>query len=53
MQNKKIISKKYEKLKILGTGEIKNKINLSANFVSKQAKDKIEKIGGKLTLIKN
>ena len=53
LQNKKIISKKYEKLKILGNGELKNKINLSVNFVSKQAKEKIEKIGGKLTLIKN
>ena len=48
----KIIAKKYEKLKVLGKGEIKNKINLSVNFVSKQAKEKIEKIGGKLTLIK-
>ncbi len=53
LQNKKIISKKYNKLKILGQGEIKNKVNLSVNFVSKQAKEKIEKIGGKLTLIKN
>ena len=53
LQNKKIISKKYEKLKILGNGEIKNKVNLSVNFVSKQAKEKIEKIGGTLTLIKN
>tara|TARA_Y100000996_G_scaffold297197_1_gene235274 strand:- start:185 stop:637 length:453 start_codon:yes stop_codon:yes gene_type:complete len=53
LQNKKIISKKYVKLKILGTGEIKNKVNLSVNFVSKQAKEKIEKIGGKLNLIKN
>ena len=53
LQNKKIISKKYDKLKILGNGEIKNKVNLSVNFVSKQAKEKIEKIGGKLTLIKN
>ena len=44
---------KYEKLKILGNGEIKNKVNLSVNFVSKQAKEKIEKIGGKLTLIKS
>ncbi len=52
-QNKKIISKKYEKLKILGTGEIKNKINLTVNYISKQAKEKIEKAGGKLTLIKN
>ena len=53
LQSKKIISKKYEKLKILGNGEIKHKLNLSVNFVSKQAKEKIEKIGGKLTLIKD
>ena len=53
LQNKKIISKKYEKLKILGNGELKSKINLSVNFASKQAKEKIEKIGGKLTLVKN
>ena len=49
----KLINKNSSKLKILGKGEIKNKINLSVNFVSKQAKEKIEKIGGKLTLIKN
>ena len=53
LQNKKIVSKKYEKLKILGSGDIKNKVNLTVNFISKQAKEKIEKIGGKLTLIKN
>ena len=53
LQSKKIISKKYNKLKILGKGEIKDKVNLSVDFVSKQAKEKIEKIGGKLTLIKN
>ena len=53
LQSKNIISKKYDKLKILGNGELKNKISLSANFVSKQAKEKIEKIGGKLTLLKN
>ncbi len=53
LQNKKIISKKYSKLKILGKGDIKNKVNMSVDFVSKQAKEKIEKIGGKLTLLKN
>ena len=53
LQDKKIISKKYNKLKILGTGEIKNKIKLSVNFVSKQAKDKIEKIGSNITVIKS
>ena len=49
----KIISKKFDKLKILGTGEIKSKINLSTNYISKQAKEKIEKVGGKLTMLKN
>tara|TARA_X000000368_G_scaffold409482_1_gene391493 strand:+ start:117 stop:569 length:453 start_codon:yes stop_codon:yes gene_type:complete len=53
LQDKKILSKKYDKLKILGTGELKNKINLSVNFVSKQAKDKIEKIGGNITVLKS
>ena len=51
-QSKKIISKKYDKLKILGKGELKNKISLSVNFISKQAKSKIEKLGGKLILLK-
>ena len=53
LQSKKIVSKKFQKLKILGKGEIKSKLNLSVNFVSKQAKEKIEKAGGKLTLIKD
>ena len=52
LQTKKIISKKYQKLKILGSGELKSKVNLSVDFISKQAKEKIEKVGGKLTLIK-
>jgi large subunit ribosomal protein L15 len=53
LQSKKIVPKKFQKLKILGNGEIKSKLNLSVNFVSKQAKEKIEKAGGKLTLIKD
>ena len=49
---KKIINKKYLKLKILGDGDIKTKVNISANFISKQAKEKIEKIGGTLSILK-
>tara|TARA_Y100001970_G_scaffold52715_1_gene66711 strand:+ start:891 stop:1343 length:453 start_codon:yes stop_codon:yes gene_type:complete len=52
LKEKKIINKNFAKLKILGFGEIKNKINLSTNFISKQAKAKIEKVGGKLNIIK-
>tara|TARA_B100000579_G_scaffold377990_1_gene344413 strand:+ start:374 stop:826 length:453 start_codon:yes stop_codon:yes gene_type:complete len=51
--DKKIINKKFSKLKILGKGEIKNKIIISANFSSKQAKAKIEKAGGTLNILKD
>jgi len=48
----KLINKKYIKLKILGTGEIKKNIEISAHYASKQALSKIEKAGGKLNIIK-
>ncbi|MDC0976937.1 50S ribosomal protein L15 [Pelagibacteraceae bacterium] len=51
LQDKKILNKKYIKLKILGDGDLKNKINITANFVSKQAKTKIEKAGGTLNIL--
>ena len=52
LQEKKIINKKYLKLKILGDGELKNKTNITANFVSKQAATKIEKTGGSINMLK-
>ena len=52
LKEKKIISKKYLKLKILGTGELKTKIDITANFASKHAQEKILKAGGKLNIIK-
>ena len=52
LKEKKLINKKYSKLKILGTGEIKKNIEISAHFASKQALQKIEKAGGKLNIIK-
>ena len=48
----KLINKNSKKLKILGTGEIKNKVNIEANLASKAAIDKIEKIGGSIQLKK-
>jgi|TARA_B110000444_G_scaffold243568_1_gene262149 large subunit ribosomal protein L15 len=51
LHEKKIINKKYLKLKILGDGELKTKINLTANFASKQAMNKVEKAGGTLNII--
>ncbi len=52
LKEKKIINKKFMKLKILGSGEIKNNIEITANFASKQASSKVEKAGGKLNIIK-
>ena len=52
LQKSKLINNKYKKLKLLGFGEIKEKFDFEVNFVSKSAKDKIEKSGGKVTLIK-
>ena len=52
LQEKKIINKKYIKLKILGDGDLKIKVNITANYVSKQAQTKIEKVGGTLNILK-
>ena len=52
LQAKKIINKKYIKLKILGDGELKNKVSITANYVSKTAQAKIEKAGGSLNILK-
>ena len=51
-KEKKFINKKYLQLKILGTGELKDKMDITAHYASKQAKEKIEKAGGKLNILK-
>ena len=48
----KLINKKSIKLKILGSGEIKEKINIEADLASKSAIQKLEKLGGSLQLKK-
>jgi len=48
----RILNKSYSQYKILGSGNIKTKLEIEANFSSKNAKDKIEKAGGKLILKK-
>ena len=49
--DKKIIKKKYDKLKVLGAGDLKEKLNVKIDFISKSAKEKIEKAGGSVTLL--
>ena len=47
-----IVSKSYQKIKILGSGEIKDKIDVNVDFFSKSAQKKLEKIGGSINLKK-
>ena len=48
----KLINKNSVKLKILGSGEIKEKINIEADLASKSAIAKLEKVGGTIQIKK-
>ena len=48
----KLIDQNSIKLKILGSGAIKDKINIEADLSSKSAVEKLEKIGGSIKLRK-
>ena len=52
LQKSNLINKRHKKLKLLGSGDVKQKFDIEVNSISKSAKDKIEKLGGKVTLIK-
>ena len=48
----KLIDQNSIKLKILGTGNIKDKINIEADLASKSAVEKLEKAGGSIQIKK-
>ncbi|MDA7755758.1 50S ribosomal protein L15 [Candidatus Pelagibacter sp.] len=48
----KLINKNAQKLKILGAGDIKNKVSIEADLISKSAVVKLEKAGGTIQLKK-
>jgi large subunit ribosomal protein L15 len=48
----RLINKNSIKLKILGSGNIKDKINIVADLASKSAVEKLEKIGGSIQIKK-
>ena len=52
LQKISLINKKYKKIKILGTGDLKVKFDVEVNYISNSAKEKIEKLGGKVSVIK-
>ena len=48
----KLINKNSQKLKILGSGELKEKVSIEADLISKSATEKLEKAGGTVQLKK-
>ena len=48
----KLIKKRFKMLKLIGSGNLKSKLDIEVNFISNSAKEKIEKLGGKVLLIK-
>ena len=52
LKKNKIVNKRYQKIKILGEGEIKDKITLRVDLISKSAKEKLEKAGSTVILTK-
>ena len=51
LKKNKILKNKINKIKLLGKGDIKDKINIEVNFISKSAKQKIEKNGSSVKLM--
>ena len=46
-----IVKKKYKKLKVLGNGDVKEKLNIEVNYLSNSAKTKLEKLGSNIKII--
>ena len=51
LKKNKILKGRIDKIKLLGNGDIKDKINIEVDFISKSAKEKIEKNGSSIKLI--
>ena len=52
LKKAKIVSKTYNKIKILGSGEIKEKVDLNIDYISKTAIEKLKKAGSTVNLKK-
>jgi large subunit ribosomal protein L15 len=52
LKKAKIVSKTYNKIKILGSGKIKEKVDLNIDYISKSAIEKLKKVGGIVNLKK-
>ena len=50
LKKNKILKENIDKIKLLGNGDIKDQIKIEVDFISKSAKEKIEKKGGSIKL---
>ena len=48
----KLVSGKFNKIKILGSGDLKDKIDIETNYVSKSLKEKLDKTGSAVKILK-
>ena len=52
LKKNKVFGNSFNKMKILGSGEVKSKINISIDYISSSAKEKLEKSGSKININK-
>jgi len=52
LKKSKLLNKNFNKIKILGSGDLKEKIDIKVDFISKSAEEKLKKIGATVTLNK-
>ena len=45
-----IVGNSYTKFKVLGSGTLENKVEINADYISKSAKEKLDKVGGSIIL---
>ena len=50
LKKNNLLKKKDTKIKVLGNGDLKNKLKLEVDFISKAAKKKIEDVGGSVVV---
>ena len=48
-----LVKSENSKIKLLGKGEIKNKINIEVTSSSSSAKEMVEKMGGSVLIVNN
>ena len=53
LQNLKLVKKTHNKIKILGKGDVKAKLNLEVHFLSNSAKEKLSKTGSIIKILEN